>query len=71
MKSQKRKVATRHNPLHVDLLKHAGAHVAEVSTERVNKGLQDDQLENYEDVVPKGLSKRILRLVDRQQRGDL
>ncbi|PHJ16949.1 bystin protein [Cystoisospora suis] len=75
VKSEKRKLASRHNPLHVDLLTDAGAHPSEISPGKpicTKKSLQVDDGEDFEDdLVPKGLSKKLLRLVDRQQRADL
>ncbi|KEP61886.1 UNVERIFIED_CONTAM: bystin protein [Hammondia hammondi] len=77
--SEKRKVANRHNPLHVDILGQAGVHTPETARlfqrkgevakkSRLNASAEDDfEGEDADGVVPRRLSKKILRLVEEQQ----
>ncbi|PFH32954.1 bystin protein [Besnoitia besnoiti] len=81
VKSEKRKVASRHNPLHVDILGQAGVHTPETAV-LLKKGkkpktgvheafTEDGSFDADEDgVVPQKLSKKILRLVEEQQLDD-
>nr|CEL65726.1 TPA: bystin, putative [Neospora caninum Liverpool] len=79
VQSEKRKVANRHNPLHVDILGQAGVHTPETAhvfqkkgknakesklTDPADDGFEPDEADG---VVPQRLSKKILRLVEEQQ----
>ncbi|KAF4643555.1 bystin protein [Toxoplasma gondii] len=78
VQSEKRKVANRHNPLHVDILGQAGVHTPETGLlfqkkgkaakkSRLSRSADDDEGEDADGVVPRRLSKKILRLVEEQQ----
>lgn len=71
VRSERKKVAPRHNPLHVDLLRHSGTHIPELENKQCRKKCIVDDLEGGVDqdgssVVPKQLSSKIIRMARNQ-----